>query len=195
MTNQRVPLPQELAPLEESDPQTIGPFQVIGRLGAGGMGVVYGGLDGAGRCVAVKVILPRFAEQNDYREQFEREVELLRSLDAECVPTFFGADPQADQPWMATEFVSGRTFSEHVRAFGALTGPALRVFAAGTAEAIAAIHDAGVLHRDIKPGNVMLSPHGPKILDFGIARSATESGIEHGIYGTPGYLAPERLSA
>ncbi|QVQ54196.1 serine/threonine protein kinase [Spiractinospora alimapuensis] len=194
MVDQPTPLPEELAELEEADPRTIGPFEVIGRLGAGGMGVVYGALDGTGQCVAVKVIHPEFAEQAEYRERFEREVDLLRGLDAECVPAFLGADPHAEQPWMATEFVPGHTLSEHVREFGPLAGPTLHAFAAGTAEAIGAIHDADVIHRDIKPGNVILSPDGPKILDFGIARGATESTPEQGVHGTPGYLPPERLA-
>lgn len=194
MVDQPTPLPEELAQLEEDDPRTIGPFEVIGRLGAGGMGVVYGAIDGTGQCVAVKVIHPAFAEQVEYRERFEREVDLLRGLDAECVPAFLGADPHADLPWMATEFVAGRTLSEYVREFGPLSGAALHAFAAGTAEAIVAIHEADVIHRDIKPGNVILSPDGPKILDFGIARGATESTPEQGVHGTPGYLPPERLA-
>ncbi|QVQ51509.1 serine/threonine protein kinase [Spiractinospora alimapuensis] len=186
-------LPAELRALEAGDPEAIGPFRVVGRLGAGGMGAVFGALDSAGTCVAVKVIHAHFADQEEYLARFTREVELVRGVDAECAPAFLGADPAARPPWLATEFVPGRTLSAHVREFGPLTGPELVLFAAGTAEAIAALHARGVIHQDIKPGNVILSPNGPKVLDFGIARSVHDTGREEVIAGTPGYLAPERL--
>ncbi|PSK86275.1 serine/threonine protein kinase [Murinocardiopsis flavida] len=187
------PLPVGFAPLAPDDPRTIGPFAVVGRIGAGGMGIVYGALDGAGTHIAVKVIHPRYAGDPDFRARFAHEADLLRRVDAECAPAFLGADPEAALPWLATEFVPGRTLKEHVAEFGPLDGPELLSFAAGTAEALAAIHAAGVLHRDIKPGNVILSPTGPRVLDFGIARLDGDTADEAGVYGTPGWLAPERL--
>jgi len=188
------PLPTGFSPLEEADPRTIGPFRVVGRIGAGGMGAVYGALDGADRHVAVKVVHPRHADDPAFREQFAREAELLARVDAECAPAFYGADPHAETPWMATEFVPGRTLSGHVRERGVLGGRALLSFAAGTAEALAAIHAAGIVHRDVKPANVILAPGGPKVLDFGIARAADDRTPEEGVYGTPGWVAPERLA-
>ncbi|RCV49959.1 serine/threonine protein kinase [Marinitenerispora sediminis] len=186
-------LPSGFSPLTPDDPRVIGPFRIVGRVGAGGMGAVFGALDDAGRQVAVKVIHPRHAADAEYRRQFAREADLVRRVDAECAPAFLGADPAAEQPWLATEFVRGQTLKEHVAEDGPLTGAALLSFAAGTAEALAAIHAAGVLHRDIKPGNVMLSAEGPRVLDFGIARAAGDDEAEHAVYGTPGWIAPERL--
>ncbi|MFC7326944.1 serine/threonine-protein kinase [Marinactinospora rubrisoli] len=186
-------LPSGFSPLTPDDPRVIGPFRIVGRVGAGGMGAVYGALDDTGRQVAVKVIHPQHAADAEYRRQFAREAELVRRIDAECAPEFLGADPAAEQPWLATEFVRGQTLKEHVAENGPLTGAALLSFAAGTAEALAAIHAAGVLHRDIKPGNVMLSADGPRVLDFGIARAAGDDDAEHAVYGTPGWIAPERL--
>ncbi|MDA2805532.1 serine/threonine-protein kinase [Nocardiopsis suaedae] len=187
-----IPLPPELAALEPGDPRAIGPFRPVGRLGSGGMGAVYGALDARGRCVAVKVVHPRHAAAPEYRAAFAREADLMRSLDAECAPAFLGAAPSAEPPWLAIEFVPGRTLRARVRESGPLEPPALAAFAAGTAEALEALHRLGVVHCDIKPGNVVLSPTGPRVLDFGIARAAGRPGPER-IEGTPGYLAPERL--
>ncbi|MDA2814431.1 serine/threonine-protein kinase [Nocardiopsis sp. RSe5-2] len=187
-----IPLPPELAALEPGDPRAIGPFRLIGRLGSGGMGAVYGALDAAHRCVAVKVVHPRHASAPEYRAAFAREADLMRGLDAECAPAFLGADPSAEPPWLAIEFVPGRTLRARVRESGPLEPPVLAAFAAGTAEALEALHRLGVVHCDIKPGNVVLSPTGPRVLDFGIARAAGRPGPER-IEGTPGYLAPERL--
>lgn len=187
-----IPLPPELAALEPGDPRAIGPFRLIGRLGSGGMGAVYGALDASNRCVAVKVVHPRHAAAPQYRAAFAREADLMRSLDAECAPAFLGADPSAEPPWLAIEFVPGRTLRARVRESGPLEPSALAAFAAGTAEALEALHRLGVVHCDIKPGNVVLSPTGPRVLDFGIARAAGRPGPER-IEGTPGYLAPERL--
>ncbi|WP_344090635.1 serine/threonine-protein kinase, partial [Nocardiopsis composta] len=186
-------LPGGFAPLHPGDPRVIGPFRVVGRIGAGGMGAVYGALGESGERVAVKVIHPRYAQDPGYRERFAREAGLLARVDAECAPAFLGADPQAETPWLATDFVPGRTLKEHVAEVGPLGGRALLSFAAGTAEALAAVHAAGVVHRDVKPANVMLSPTGPRVLDFGIARAAEDARPEERTYGTPGWVAPERL--
>src|SRR5690606_22641661 len=115
-----------------------------------------------------------------------REAALVARIDAECAPRFLGADPDAPSPWLATEFVPGRTLHRHVRESGPLRDAELRAFAAGTAEALAAIHAAGVVHLDVKPGNVMLAPDGPKVLDFGIARAVGEA-ADQAVYGTPGW--------
>ncbi|WP_245646253.1 serine/threonine-protein kinase, partial [Nocardiopsis trehalosi] len=187
------PLPAGFTPLAPGDPLAIGPFAVVGRIGAGGMGAVYGALDPSGGHVAVKVIHPKYAGDPAYRAQFAREAELLSRVDAECAPAFLGADPAAPQPWLATSFVTGRTLRRHVAAAGVLAGAELTAFAAGTAEALAAVHAAGITHRDVKPANIILSPEGPRVLDFGIARATDDTGEEQGLYGTPGWVAPERL--
>ena len=184
----------EPAPLHTDDPRTVGPYRLVGRLGAGGMGTVYAALDAAGTCVAVKMIKPDLAARAVYRETFIREVAVLRGLRVLCAPQMLNADATAEQPWVATEYVPGRTVSAHIREFGPLEGAALLAFAAGTAEALQALHESGVIHRDIKPGNVVLSPEGPRVLDFGIARWAQDHDSEERVYGTPGYLAPERLA-
>ena len=186
-------VPTGFAPLAPGDPAAIGPFRLVGRVGAGGMGAVYGALDAAGRHVALKVVHPRHAADPVFREQFVREAALLARVDALCAPAFLGAEPHAEQPWMATEFVPGRTLSGHVRERGVLTGDQLLSFAAGTAEALAAVHGAGIVHRDVKPANVILAPTGPTLLDFGIARDTQDTTAEAGVFGTPGWIAPERL--
>ncbi|MFL1431375.1 MULTISPECIES: serine/threonine protein kinase [unclassified Nocardiopsis] len=187
-------LPGGFSPLRADDPLVVGPFPLVGRIGAGGMGVVYGALGPRGERIAVKVILPAHAGDPDFRERFAHEAALLARVDADCAPAFHGADPGASTPWMATDFVPGRTLKEHVAERGVLSGEALAAFAAGTAEALAAVHAAGVLHRDVKPANVILSPAGPRMLDFGIARDRWDTSPEKQVLGTAGWVAPERLS-
>ncbi|MUL40105.1 serine/threonine protein kinase [Streptomonospora sp. PA3] len=186
-------LPAGFTPLEPGDPASVGPFRLVGRIGSGGMGAVYGALDDSGRHIALKVIHPRHAQDPAYRANFAREAELLARVDAECAPGFLGADTSAPLPWLATEFVQGDTLSRHTAHRGPLDGTALTAFAAGTAEALATVHAAGIVHRDIKPANVILGTGGPRVIDFGIARALDDTGPEEGVYGTPGWVAPERL--
>ncbi|GAB3446177.1 hypothetical protein GCM10027570_17210 [Streptomonospora sediminis] len=191
---EETPLPAGFAPLRDDDPTAVGPFQLVGRIGAGGMGAVYGALDGRGYHTAVKVIHPGNALDPAYRARFAREADLLSRVDAECAPAFVGANTTGPQPWLATEFVHGDTLRHHTSEYGPLSGAALTAFAAGTAEALAAVHAAGIVHRDIKPANIIVGPHGPRVLDFGIARDVADATPEEGVYGTPGWIAPERLS-
>ncbi|MCK9869283.1 serine/threonine protein kinase [Nocardiopsis dassonvillei] len=189
-------LPPGLKPLEKGDPRTLGPYRIVGRIGAGGMGAVYGGIDGGGRCVAVKTVHARFARGRGHREAFAREVDMLARARGVSTARLYDADTTARVPWLAFDYVPGRNLRAHVRAFGPLEGEMLRAFATGTAEGLAALHSAGIAHRDIKPGNVILSPDGPKIVDFGIAtavgtRRANDRGAS---YGTPGWVAPERYT-
>jgi serine/threonine protein kinase len=187
-------LPPELKPRLSGDPERIGPYRVAGRLGAGGMGVVYGAVDAEGQPVAVKLVHAEYAADPEFRVRFAREVELVRLVQARCTPAFAGADTEADTPWLATEYVPGPTLREHVQAEGALEGGMLTALSAGLAEALHAIHAAGVVHRDLKPGNVILSSDGPKVLDFGIAQAldATKLTRTGGLVGSPGWIAPER---
>ncbi|MBE2999279.1 serine/threonine protein kinase [Nocardiopsis sp. HNM0947] len=176
------------------DPDRIGAYEVVGRIGAGGMGAVYAGLTAEGACAAVKVIHPQYATDPEFRSRFAREVDLVSRVRATCAPGFMGADVHASTPWLATEYVPGLTLRQYVRTHGPLTGGVLTALAAGLAEALVAIHAVGVVHRDLKPGNVILAPDGPKVLDFGIARAAEETALTAtgGLVGTPGWVAPER---
>lgn len=188
--------PHGLSPLEVDDPTTIGPYRVVGRIGAGGMGAVFGALDDQGECVAVKTVHADFAREPRFREAFAREVEMLGRADGISTARLHAADTEATVPWLAFDYVAGRDLRRHVRAFGPLEGDMLRTFALGTAEGLAALHTAGIAHRDIKPGNVILSPDGPKIVDFGIAVDiGTERSVDASAsYGTPGWSAPERYT-
>ncbi|MFE1469233.1 serine/threonine-protein kinase [Nocardiopsis dassonvillei] len=187
-------LPPGVEPPTGSDPERIGGYSVVGRVGAGGMGAVYAGLDAGGGCAAVKVVHAHFAADPEFRARFAREVEMVRRVRAACAPAFLDADTRADTPWLATEYVPGLTLRQHVRRHGPLSGGVLLALAVGLAEALTAIHAAGVVHRDLKPGNVILAPTGPKVLDFGIARAVEGTALTRtgGLFGTPGWVAPEQ---
>ncbi|MFB7938803.1 serine/threonine protein kinase [Streptomyces sp. NPDC056049] len=180
-------------PARSGDPKRVGPYRIIGRLGSGGMGTVHAGLDPAGLRVAVKVIHPAQAEDHEFRARFRREVQLSSRVHGPCLISLLAADPDADTPWLATAYAPGLTLDQHLATHGALTGATLYTFATGTAQALAAIHAAGVVHRDVKPQNVILTPAGPRVLDFGIAHAAdgtsvTRTGV---MTGTPGWISPE----
>jgi serine/threonine protein kinase len=158
------------------------------------MGVVYAAVDAAGRRVAVKAVHPHLAADAEFRSRFRREVQALGRVSGPLLGLLLAADPEADVPWLATGYVAGPTLREHVSTNGPLTGAQTCLLAAGTAGALAAIHEAGVIHRDLTPDNVILSPRGPHILDFGIAHlrdatAVTRTGV---LTGTPGWLSPEQ---
>ncbi|MEO3756525.1 serine/threonine-protein kinase [Streptomyces sp. B6B3] len=183
-----------LAPLLPSDPRRVGPYHLRGRLGTGGTGVVYAAVDAAGRRVAVKAVHPHLAADTEFRSRLRREVQALGRVSGPHLGVLLDADPEADVPWLATGYVAGPTLREHVSANGPLAGAQPYLLAAGTAGALAAIHAADVVHRDLKPDNVVLSPRGPHILDFGIAHltdatAITRTGV---VTGTPGWLSPEQ---
>ncbi|GLY83844.1 serine/threonine-protein kinase [Actinoallomurus iriomotensis] len=185
--------------LRESDPRRIAGYVVKARLGAGGMGVVYLAQDGAGNPVAVKVIRPELLERGKEADlsRFRREIAALRRLDRFCTARLIGADPEAEPPYLVTEFVSGPTLKEAVHRDGPLRGPDLETVAIGIAAALRHIHAAGITHRDLKPGNVLLSPYGPRVIDFGLALhdEITQRVTSEFAVGTPGYMAPEQLRA
>ena len=187
-------LPQGVEPLTGTDPENLGTYRVVGRIGAGGMGAVYAGVAEDGSPAAVKVVHPQFAADPEFRSRFAREVDLVARVRATCTPSFLGADTRAATPWLATEYVPGRTLRQYVRENGPLSGGMLVALAVGLAEALNAIHSVGVVHRDLKPGNVILAPDGPKVLDFGIARAADGTALTAtgGLLGTPGWVAPEQ---
>ncbi|RCV58127.1 serine/threonine-protein kinase [Marinitenerispora sediminis] len=190
--------PTHFAPLLDDDPGHIGPYTVVGRIGAGGMGSVFAAQDHQrDQYVAVKVVRDELAADPEFRARFAREVDLVQRVHSPCVPAFRGADTESATAWLATEYVPGPTLREYVRANGALSGGKLLALAAGLVEALHAIHGRGIVHRDLKPGNVILGPSGPKVLDFGIARAVGETALTRtgGVVGTAGWMSPEQYGS
>jgi serine/threonine protein kinase len=183
-----------LEPLRRWDPERIGPFTVLGRLGAGAMGQVYLGRSTAGRLVAVKTIKIEFAEEAGFRGRFAHEVAAARRVSGVFTAAVVAADPDADVPWLATAYVPAPSLQQLVRGSGPLPVPAVRWLAAGCAEALESIHNAGLVHRDLKPSNVLVAPDGPRVIDFGVARAAEriQLTVTRGAVGTPAYMAPEQ---
>ncbi|MGC4928416.1 bifunctional serine/threonine-protein kinase/ABC transporter substrate-binding protein [Streptomyces sp. DT117] len=182
--------------LRPNDPARIGGHRLLGRLGAGGMGVVYLGRTGAGALAALKVILPEYAGDEDFRTRFRREAEAARRVDSPWAVPVTGADTESESPWLATEFVPGPTLSEVVARCGPLPARSVHVLGRLLSRALTAVHGAGLVHRDVKPGNVLLAADGPRLIDFGIARAAdatalTATGL---VVGTPGFLPPEQAT-
>ncbi|MFB7176645.1 bifunctional serine/threonine-protein kinase/ABC transporter substrate-binding protein [Streptomyces sp. NPDC056257] len=186
-----------MRPLTPADPAAIGGNRLLGRLGSGGMGTVYLARSATGTLVAVKVIRADHASNPDFRLRFRREVEAAGQLTGRWVVPVIAADPEAREPWLATPFVPGPALSEAVAAYGPLPARAVRTLGARLAEALTQVHAAGLVHRDVKPGNILLAPDGPRLIDFGIARAegaATLTAVD-AVIGTPGYLAPEQARA
>ncbi|MEU5714762.1 serine/threonine-protein kinase [Streptomyces sp. NPDC020403] len=185
-----------MQPLEAGEPRMIGAYRLLGRLGAGGMGRVYLGRSAGGRTVAVKVVHPHFALDEQFRARFRREVEAARRLGAQWTAPVLDADPDAPVPWVATGYVAGPPLSDAVTRYGPLPVHAVRALGAGLGEALHAVHAHGLIHRDVKPSNVLLAVEGPRLIDFGIARAvgATVSLTSTGVsVGSPGYMAPEQI--
>jgi len=189
-----LPQPPLTAPLRRWDPEQIGGYALIGRLGAGAMGQVYLGISAAGRLVAVKTIKIELAEEPDFRSRFAQEVAAARRVSGAFTAAVVAADPEADMPWLATAYVPAPALSTLVRSCGPLPVLAVRWLAAGCAEALESIHGAGLVHRDLKPSNVLVSLDGPRVIDFGVARAAEriQLTVTRGAMGTPAYMAPEQ---
>jgi predicted Ser/Thr protein kinase len=171
----------------------LGPYRLLERLGEGGMGVVYLATDPNQRKVAVKALRPVIAADPNARRRLAREVETMRRVRSPFVAEVLDADVTSDPPYIVTRYVSGRTLEEIVSQGGPLSGPQLARLASGLALALAAVHAAGVVHRDLKPGNVMITNGEPVVIDFGIAHVPDSTRLtQTGMFmGTPGYLAPE----
>ena len=180
--------------LRRWDPERIGPYAVLGRLGAGSMGQVYLGRSAAGRLVAVKTIKVELAEEAGFRTRFAQEVAAARKVSGVFTAAVVEAEPEADLPWLATAYVPAPSLSRLVLACGPLPVTTVRWLAAGCAEALESIHGAGLVHRDLKPSNVLVAPDGPRVIDFGVARAAERMGrtTSRGAVGTPAYMAPEQ---
>jgi hypothetical protein len=183
------------APLRDTDPAQVGRYRLTARLGAGGMGVVYLGTARDGSLVAVKVLRPELTDDPEFRDRFGREVTNLTRVKGVCTVRVIEADTESVRPFMVTEYVSGPSLSEYVATYGPPGPDMMYGLATGLAEALTAIHAAGVVHRDLKPSNVILGQDGPKVIDFGIAQamdatSVTKTGM---MVGSAGFMAPEQV--
>ncbi|MGI8335675.1 serine/threonine-protein kinase [Actinomadura scrupuli] len=177
------------APLRPGDPPRLGSYDLVGRLGAGGQGVVYLGRGPAGEQVAVKML------HGQVDGSFLlRELSMARQVASFCTAQILDADVAGDTPYIVSEYIEGRSLSDVVEADGPRTGGALERLAIGTATALSAIHQAGVVHRDFKPANVLLGPDGPRVIDFGIARALDVTATVGELRGTPAYMAPEQMN-
>lgn len=184
----------QITSLRPGDPHVLGSYRLVGRLGEGGQGVVFAAHAADGSPVALKILREEWAADGRVRERFAKEVDAARRVAPFCVAQVLDASLASSPPYIVTEFVDGPTLLDAVRADGPRSGPALHRLAVATATALAAIHEAGVVHRDFKPANVLLGPDGPRVIDFGIARTTDgATTLTGGIVGTPSYMAPEQF--
>ncbi|MEU7901230.1 protein kinase [Nonomuraea sp. NPDC049152] len=183
-------------PLVEDDPRRLGPYDIVSRLGQGGQGVVYLGRTESGEQVAVKLLHPGLLTDSDARSRFLREVEIARRVARFSTAPVLNADLAGQRPYIVSEYVPGPSLHALVTLEGPRRGAALDRLAISTATALAAIHRAGVLHRDFKPANILMGPEGPVVIDFGIARALDAPGTAStgSLIGTPSYLAPEHIA-
>ncbi|MET7933309.1 PQQ-binding-like beta-propeller repeat protein [Streptomyces sp. NPDC005322] len=183
-------------PLSTGDPESMGGYVLLDRLGSGGMGVVYLGRSASGRQVAVKVVHEMYAQDEEFRTRFRQEVAAARRVSGAFTAPVVDADPDAERPWMATLYVPGRTLSQVVRKDGPLRGRQLRTLGLGLVEALRDIHQVGVVHRDLKPANILMAEDGPRVIDFGISRAADNQTLTltlGRLLGTPPFMSPEQL--
>ncbi|MGP4002964.1 serine/threonine-protein kinase [Streptomyces sp. 8N706] len=184
--------------LRSDDPQRIGAYRLLGRLGAGGMGLVYLARSDRGRTVAVKLIRQELADQEEFRRRFRQEVHAARRVGGEWTAPVLDADTEAPTPWVATGYIAGPSLQSVITEHGPLPERSVRVLAAGLARALQDIHGAGLIHRDLKPSNVLVTIDGPRVIDFGIARAlgtVTDGGLTRtgAMVGSPGFMAPEQV--
>lgn len=181
------------------DPREVGPYRVIALLGSGGMGRVHLGMDSDGRPAAVKVVRAEYAYDPGFRERFARELELAQRVHGNYTPRVLAGDTSGQTPWLATEYVMGPSLQDLVHDTGPLPEQSVRFMARGIAQALERVHATGLVHRDLKPGNVMVAAEGPQVIDFGIAHAmgdSPEAGEEGRRFaGTPAFMAPEAVDA
>ena len=183
-----------MEPLSANDPRVVGEFALRARLGSGGMGRVYLGFSPGGRAVAIKVVHPELARDPEFLRRFRQEVTSARLVSGMYTAAVVGSGVDDDPPWLATAYVPGPPLADVVNRHGPLAEAAVWRLAAGLADALRAVHGCGLVHRDLKPGNVLLAADGPHVIDFGISRAfegtaLTSAGM---VVGTPGYMSPEQ---
>jgi serine/threonine protein kinase len=183
-----------MADLQASDPREVGPYRLLSRIGVGGMGVVYLAVDGSGQRVALKLIRTESVGDVGFRGRFRREVEAAQRVGGICNARYIDADLDSDHPYLVTDYVEGGNLLDFVSANGPVAGDQLIGLAVGLAEGLVAMGAVGVFHRDLKPTNVLMSPSGPKVVDFGISHAADGTAITltGNIVGSPGWMAPEQ---
>ncbi|MFI9205792.1 protein kinase [Streptomyces sp. NPDC053048] len=185
--------------LSPEDPRELGAYRLLGRLGAGGMGRVYLARSDRGRTVAVKLVQPELAGQEEFRRRFRQEVRAARQVGGEWTAPVLDADTEADVPWVATGYIAGPSLRQVVDTdYGPLPERSVRILGAGLARALQSIHAAGIVHRDLKPSNVLVTLDGPRVIDFGIARAletVTDGGLTRtgAAVGSPGFMSPEQV--
>ena len=181
-------------PLAEHDPRQVGGFRLQARLGAGGMGRVFLGYSPGGRPVAVKVVHPDLTRDPEFMQRFRREVAAAQLVSDAYTAAVVGAGPDDSPPWLATTFVAGPSLADLVTRSGPLPAHAVWRLAGGLAEALQAIHSHGLIHRDLKPGNILIAADGPRVIDFGISRTTEGTVVTatHTAIGTPAYMSPEQ---
>ncbi|MGI5471193.1 protein kinase domain-containing protein [Streptomyces sp. CA-132043] len=184
------------SPLAHDDPARIGAYELIARLGSGGMGTVYLGRSAGGRVVALKTVHAEFAGQPEFRTRFQLEADTARIVGGRYGATVVDADPWAEVPWLATEYVIGPPLEDAVALSGPLPEHSVRALGAALCQALAQLHRSDVVHRDLKPSNVLLTAAGPKLIDFGIARAMGDDRLTHtgAAVGTPAFMSPEQAT-
>ncbi|MCM2421103.1 serine/threonine-protein kinase [Streptomyces sp. RKAG293] len=181
--------------LRPDDPRRVGPYELLKRLGAGGMGEVYLGRSRSGRAVAVKLVRAEIAADPGFRSRFRREVDAARAVSGFWTASVVDADPEADRPWVASQYLEAPDLGVLVQRDGPLPEAALRALGAGLTEALASVHAAGLVHRDLKPGNVLMVADGPRVIDFGISKALDGATMLTGtgaVIGTAGFMSPEQ---
>ncbi|WP_165964210.1 serine/threonine-protein kinase, partial [Actinomadura sp. KC216] len=181
--------------LQPGDPRRLGSYEIVERLGEGGQGVVYAGVDASGNKAAIKLLRADLAADTMARNRFVREAQAAKQVARFCTAQVLEADVAGDQPYIASEYVPGPSLFKQVTESGPISGATLERLAIGTATALVAIHQAGIVHRDFKPHNVIMAPDGPRVIDFGIARAFdTDQTNATKAIGTPSYMAPEQVA-
>ncbi|MEU0570350.1 protein kinase, partial [Nonomuraea sp. NPDC005983] len=185
----------QISPLVAGDPGQLGSFQLSGRIGEGGQGIVYLGVSDKGERAAIKLLHVKFSGDTIARSRFARELKAAQRVASFCTARVMEADLDGDTPYIASEYIDGPALRDIVDTDGPLRGTVLDRLAIGTATALTAIHHASIVHRDFKPDNVLIAADGPRVVDFGIARIIDSTGtITSRAIGTPAYMAPEQIA-